>query len=177
MKTTSIFLLLTLALLLTACGFQLRGSDSLGLPDEAIYLNTSGAGETGRNIREQLELGQANLTDSGRGAAYSVRVSNERFRREVLSVSPRTGKVQEYELILDAFLSVRSAEGQSLLDNERLSVSRDYFFDESAVIASGDEEQLIREELTRQISRQALLRMGAVIRNHQQGEAPATQTE
>ncbi len=56
-----------------------------------------------------------------------------------------------------------------------LNASRDYTFDETAVIASGDEQQLLREEMTRQLANQALLRMRAAIRNHQAAATAASE--
>lgn len=165
------FLLLITSLLVSGCGFHLRGADSVGIPAERLFLDTSGSGNTGREVEQQLKLTDVELTESASEADYILRVNNEDFRREVLSVSPRTGKVEEYELILSVAVSVATGDGQSLLDDERVSSSRDYVFDEEAVIATGDEQQLIRDELTRLIAGQALLRARAVIENHQEGAA------
>ncbi|MCS3903963.1 LPS-assembly lipoprotein [Methylohalomonas lacus] len=165
------FLLLITSLLVSGCGFHLRGADSVGIPAERLFLDTSGSGNTGREVEQQLKLTDVELTKSASEADYILRVNNEDFRREVLSVSPRTGKVEEYELILSVAVSVATGDGQSLLDDERVSSSRDYVFDEEAVIATGDEQQLIRDELTRLIAGQALLRARAVIENHQEGAA------
>ncbi len=165
------FLLLLASLLVSGCGFHLRGADSVGIPAERLFLDTSGSGNTGREVEQQLKLTDVELTESASEADYILRVNNEDFRREVLSVSPRTGKVEEYELILSVAVSVATGDGQSLLDDERVSSSRDYVFDEEAVIATGDEQQLIRDELTRLIAGQALLRARAVIENHQEGAA------
>lgn len=166
-------LCLALCLMLTACGFKLRGPDSVGLPTDAVYLNIGGSGDIGREVREQLELTDVTLTQSAQAADYIIRLGNRRSEREVLSVSPRTGKVQEYELILRTTLTITTPKGESVLDTTELNASRDYIFDETAVIASGDEQQLLREEMTRQLANQALLRMRAAIRNHQAAASAA----
>lgn len=165
------FLLLLASLLVSGCGFHLRGADSVGIPAERLYLDTSGSGHTGREVEQQLKLTDVELTESASEADYILRVNNEDFRREVLSVSPRTGKVEEYELILSVAVSVATGDGQSLLDGERVSSRRDYVFDEDAVVSAGDEQQLIREELTQLVAGQTLLRARAVIENHQEGAA------
>lgn len=154
-----------LGLWLSGCGFQLRGAESIGVPVDSLYLDTAGGGQTGREVREQLQLTDVTLTDSAKAAKYVVRVKRERFLREVLSVSPRTGKVEEYELILGVSLSVAASDGRALITNELLTTSRDHPFDETAVLASNEEQRAIREELTQLIARQVLLRIQAVIRN------------
>lgn len=164
-------LTLALCLLITACGFQLRGSDSAGVPVDNLYLDIGGSGDIGREVREQLRLTDTNLTETAKESDYILRITNHQYNREVLSVSPRTGKVEEYELTLSVMVSVATPEGESLVSNERISATRDYVFDETAVIASGDEQQLLREEMTRQIANLALLRARSAIRNHQQQTA------
>lgn len=168
-------LLAGLALLLSACGFHLRNQESIAIPAESVYLDISGSGYIGREVRDQLMLTDIRLTESAEDADYIIRVNNQSYEREVLSVSPRTGKVEEYELILTVMLSVLTGDGESLASNEPLSASRDYLYDDSAVLSSGDEQELLREEMTRQIANHALLRASAVITNHQ--EQPATANE
>lgn len=169
------FLCLALCLLLAGCGFKLRGPESVGLPTDAVYLNIGGSGDIGREVEEQLQLTDITLTDTAKAADYIIRIGNHRYDREVLSVSPRTGKVQEYELILRTTLAITTPKGETVLDATELSASRDYTFDETAVIASGDEQQLLREEMTRQLANQALLRMRAAIRNHQAAATAASE--
>jgi len=176
-RVNSIPLALAACLLLAACGFQLRGADSVGLGAERIYLDTSGAGDTGREVREQLRLTDTTLTETAGDADYILRINNQRFDREVLSVSPRTGNVEEYELILSAMLSVATGKGETRINNELLAATRDLIFDETAVIATGDEQELLREEMTRQIADQALLRARAVIRNYENKTAAAAAAE
>lgn len=164
-------LVIGLCLLLTACGFHIRGADSAGMPADRVYLDIGGSGDTGREVREQLQLTDTVLTETAEESEYILRVTNQQYNRSVLSVSPRTGKVEEYELTQSVLLSVATPEGETLVSNERISASRDYIFDETAVIASGDEQQLLREEMTRQIANLALLRARSAIHNHQQQQA------
>lgn len=164
MRTT---LLILIASLIAGCGFHLRSEESVGIPADSLYLDISGGGQTGREVQQQLKLTDIKLTDSAKSADYVLRVTNERFVQEVLSVSPRTGRVEEYELILRVNLSVAAADGETLIQGEQLDARRDYVYDEFAVVATGDEQQLIREELTRLIASQVLLRARAVVRQHQ----------
>lgn len=171
------FIAINLCLLLAACGFHLRGADSAGIPAEKLYLDIGGSGDIGREVREQLRLTDTTLTETAKESDYIIRVTNQQFNREVLSVSARTGKVEEYELTLSVLLSIATPAGDTLLSNAPISASRDYVFDETAVIASGDEQALLREEMTRQIANLALLRARAVIRNHQKQPAATAAAE
>lgn len=178
MKSLYQYLLpLLLAGLLTACGFHLRDAESVGVPVENLYLDTSGGGQVGREVQEQLRLTDVNLTSSAKDSEYIVRINRENFQRQVLSVSPRTGKVEEYELVVSVDLSISSSDGRELITNERLSARRDHPFDETAVLATGEEQQIIREELTRLLASQALLRVQATIRNDQEAAAASSNSD
>ncbi|MEX0951432.1 MAG: LPS assembly lipoprotein LptE [Gammaproteobacteria bacterium] len=172
MTTLRLTFLLLIPLLLAACGFQLRGSSGLGIDDDIrIHLDTSGGGEIGLEVQEQMELTGITLVASTENPDYMVGVNNHRYRRDILSASPLSGRVQEYELYVGVDLSVVRNDGEVLVDRELLDASRDYAFDETAVLASGDEQALIREELEQLVSTQALLRLQAAIRNDQGNSA------
>lgn len=164
-KYTCLFLMFLLPglLLLHGCGFQLRGTTAIPIQADSIYLQTRGARDIGEEVRLQLEMMEVRLVEQADEADYIVSVSGERLERHVLSVSPRTGKVEEYELVLGAELSVRDgATGKRLVTSERISAERDFLFDETAVVSGFEDQRLIREELARRVAYQILLRLQSV---------------
>jgi len=146
-----------------ACGFHLRGSgtDFAGIEGERIFVNQTRAQAVTAQVRQQLNLAGAKLTETPGDADYSVIVSNERLVREVLSVSPQTGKAEEYQLLLRVFMTVKTSGGETLVDEQQISLSRDFTYDEDAALGKFSEEQLLREELTREAADQILRRLGA----------------
>jgi len=164
-------LVIGLCLLLTACGFHMRGADSAGIDADRIYLDTRGGGQTGNDVQEQMQLLDVELTETAKKAEYVIRINNERFNEEVLTVSPATGKIEEYELFLKANLSINTADGESLISNETLSASRDQLADPTAKLSSSDEKNLLREEMTQQIASLIMLRVRVVIDNHKKQPA------
>jgi len=148
---------------LSGCGFHLRGSsaDFAGIEGKRIFLNQARAQLVGTQVRSQLDLAGATLADTPGEADYSVFLSNERLAREVLSVSPQTGKAEEYQLLFRVLLSIKTAGGETLVDEQQISLSRDFTYDEDAALGKFSEEQLLREELTREAADQVLRRLGA----------------
>lgn len=148
---------------LNGCGFHLRGSGSnfAGIAGKSIFVSDAQAATVTAQVRTQLGLAGAALAGTPDQAAYRVLISNERLEREVLSVSPQTGKVEEYQLLLRVFLSVTTASGETLVDRQQISLSRDFTYDEDAALGKFSEEQLLREELTREAADQILRRLGA----------------
>ena len=152
-----------LVAILSGCGFHLRGSSTefAGIEDEHIYLYHARAPLVTAEVREQLRFAGADLVPGPAESDYQVFVSNESLEREVLSVSPQTGKAEEYQLLLRVFLSVTTASGETLIDKQQISLSRDFTYDEDAALGKFSEEQLLREELAREAADQILRRLGA----------------
>lgn len=155
------------ALLVSACGFQMRGART-GVADieaERIYIDQTRAANLADEVKSQLKFAGVKVTESPADAEYVVLLANETVRRDVLSVSPRTGKVEEYQLTLSARMSLREAGGSKLLEDDPLSLVRDFTYDQSAALGKFSEEETLRDELTREAAELVLRRVGAVLAN------------
>lgn len=161
------WLLIPLLLLTTACGFHLRGSQPQAEVDavSSIYIRASGAGDIAGEVTAQLEQAGITIMPEAKQAEYLLNLANERFERDVLSVSARTGKAEEYRLILSVRMSVSHSDDGLLLDNDTVEVARDYTFDEDAVLGTFSEEQVLRDEMTRRVASQVVRRLNATARN------------
>lgn len=156
-------LLLSLALLATACGFQLRGTLSGHFEVENIHIRAAGAAQLGQALKFQLAGAGVTLADNAEDAACIVDLKAETFDKSVLSVSARTGKVEEYRILFSARMDVFKAGGQVLARDELIQQSRDQIVDAGAVLGNFSEESLIREELARGAAAQAARRLQALL--------------
>lgn len=159
------FSVLPFCILISACGFHLRGSGGAvaEIQAERIYISQGGAGNLATEVRSQLELSGVTLTGSPQEAEFVIRLAEENVQRNVLSVSPQTGKVEEYQLTFSVLLSLTEAGGAKLLEGDPVSLARDFTFDQDAVMGKFSEEELLRVELTREAAEQILRRVGAMI--------------
>jgi len=153
------------ALLLPACGFHLRGTGSTtaSIQAERVYVSTGRKSYVGRELRSQLRLAGVDIQDKRKDAEYVVQVSDERLGRDVLSVHPRTGKAEEYELTLTVVVTVLGPDGKALLADERISLVRDFTYDQDQALGKFSEEELLIGELTRETVDQILRRLSAAI--------------
>ena len=156
-------LLLSLALLTTACGFQLRGTLSGQFEAQNIHIRAPGAAQLGQEVRFQLAGTRLTLVESAAGAAYVLELKAENFEKSVLSVSARTGKVEEYRIFYTARMTLFGADGKVLSGDELIRISRDQIVDEEAVLGNFSEETLIREELVRSAASRVLRRLQALL--------------
>lgn len=110
-----------------------------------------------------LRLGGTRIVAPADKTRHILSLRSEAFDRDVLSVSADTGKVKEYQLTLHVIMSLSDHDDNPLVDNETISVSRDYTFDESSILGKSNEETSLREDLVRQVSAQIVRRVNAVI--------------
>jgi len=141
-------ILLLCAVLLTACGFHLRGATPL--PPGLRALAVTGTPENGplwRVLRDALPRAGGRLADPA-GADAVLVITREALRRRVLSVDSQ-GRAQEYELSYVLGYRLDDPEGKPLLEARQLTVNRQYRFDPNAVLAKEEEERRLQAEMRR----------------------------
>ncbi|OED35489.1 hypothetical protein AB833_30175 [Chromatiales bacterium (ex Bugula neritina AB1)] len=158
---------------LSACGFQMRGSgrQSGSQIVGRVHIQDQGAVSIVQQLRNGLTAQQVQFALFPKDADTVVIVSNEVLSRRVASVSA-AGRVREYELLHSVdLLTLRSRDGikagEIPLDSENLpepqtvSVIRDYTYDEKDVLAKDDEERILRGEMKEELVRHLVLRIFA----------------
>lgn len=153
-----------LSALLAGCGFHLRGSGPGSLDVSSVYVDAGSARKLGEEVSLQLSgLGVA-IPNAPDAAEYVLKLANERQERKVLTVSAQTGKVEEYELIYSANMSVIGPDGKTITDNEPVTARQDLAYDEDAVLGKFEEARTVVEDLRRQVAASVLRRLNAVTR-------------
>ena len=173
-QRNSLLLILCLTMVLSACGFQFRGSgrQSGSLFVGRVYIEEPGGGvSVAQQLRKALTAQQVQFAAFRKDADTVVSVDNEVLSRRVASISA-SGRVSEYELLHAVdLLTLRSRDGvkageilpddQNLPNAQRVSVIRDYTYDENDVLAKNDEEQILRSEMREELVRHLVLRIFA----------------
>jgi len=152
-------LLISLAVL-QGCGFHLRGETSLPANMKVLKLQGISTNSAfGAELASVLRGNGVKLVDTPQEAEAILRVTNLQNDRRVLSVSGNTGRVREFEIIVSLNMAVTDTKGKSLIPAKVLSRVRDYTFDETDVLGKAAEEQVLRQEMRRELIQQILRRM------------------
>ncbi len=154
--------LLTLVSMLAACGFHLRGA--LPLPEAMAVTRIEGTplmGELGRALSRTLQTAGAQLTDDPKVATATLVIQGEQFQRRVISVD-RNGQANAYELDYRLSYSLRAPDGHLLAPARSISLVREYTFDPNNVLAKGNEEEQLRQDMIGFAVRQMLRQLQAV---------------
>ena len=145
-------------LVLTGCGFHLRGSMTLALPDNLKTISIEGINLNrglGRELKRSLTNAGVSVVAGGDHDALILTILENNIDRRVLSVGS-DAKVSEYELRAIVRFSVKDKHG-TLLENQQVEGQRDYQFDKNQVLSSEEEENLLRQQLNQQLI-QSILR-------------------
>jgi len=149
-----LFALLMATLLLSACGFHLRGQVSI--PFETIYLqaanpNTPFISELRRNI----EARQVKVVNAADQAELVLDIVSEIPEKQVLTLGA-DGRVNEFRLFFRVSLRAYDHE-KDWIPAEDIALRRDYSYDDTKVQAKEAEETLLfqsmRSDMVQQIMR------------------------
>lgn len=153
--------------LLSACGFQLRGSVELPplLGVTLLQSNTPWEGVAAA-LRIELESAGARITTRPDEATAVLKLTGERSLRRVLSVG-RGGKASEYELFEEITFSLYDKEGHELLKPQTLNATRDLVFNEKLLLGKVSEGDTLREQMRRTLARQIITRVRTSLEAHE----------
>jgi len=151
----------------SACGFQPRGA-SLGadlgkLEDAKLFVKSSNATVLKAEVVRQLVDAGVKPVSSATEAEYIIILSNESFKRTILAVSPSTGKVEEYGITFTAMLKITGPDKSLTATAKLVSASRDYTFDEGAVLGTFSQESVLKKDIAKQVATTVLRRIRATI--------------
>lgn len=157
-KRRVVALFATMTILLSACGFQLRGNPTVGIKT----LFAPGAG-VALEIRRALVAGPTKVVAAAPEAEAHLRVISESRERQVHTITG-TGRVYEFELrlIVTYEMLVPGREVPVIAPSQLVS-RRLITYSEAAPIAKEQEEQLLYKDMQVEIA-DRILRQVALAR-------------
>ncbi len=152
-----------LALVLSACGFQLQGSRALSPELSRVSVDFQAKYQVlepplVRALREQIERRGG---DAG-GGVVRLRIANLAEQNQVLSVGA-DGKVIEYLYTTTVGYELTDG-GRTRIPYRTLSVSREYSFNNLEVLATEAEIVQLREQMQQELAELMLLQLEAELR-------------
>ena len=146
-----------LLMLLSGCGFQLRGISSFPFETLHIVANSPVAIELKRNL---LAASTTRLVDDRKEAA-AVLEFNERRDKAVLSIASN-GRAREFRLNYVLTYRVVDQRGREMVPpNSNVSIYRDISFNDTQVLSKESEEALLWREMQSDMVQQLIRRLAA----------------
>jgi LPS-assembly lipoprotein len=152
--------LVCIALLLSACGFQLRGAYIL--PYESLHIDLPDGSVIGAGLKRQIRAGGGTrIADTREEAQGSFQQVTDLRERQILSLST-AGRVREVRLRYRYTYRVIDPKGRELVPSTGIELTRDVTYDDSAALAKEQEEQLLWRDMETDLIQQLLRRLAAV---------------
>jgi len=111
-------------------------------------------------LRHALLSNGAQLTAERNQASAVVSILRDNVSRRVLSVSA-TNQPNQYEVTYTVGFTV-SAAGKELLPPQEVSATRTYSFDERILLAKNHEEEILRQDMARDLADMVMRRLASL---------------
>lgn len=148
-------LVMGLAVLLSACGFQLRGTGTNELAIKELDLSARNAyGETVTQLRQVLQSSGVKVYT---GAPYKLVLTDEQESQRILSYAG-AGRTGEYQVSTVLSYDIQGAQGLPLL-SDKLEVQKIFIHDGNNLVGSDQEATTARVETRRELVQRMMLRL------------------
>lgn len=146
-----------IALLLTACGFQLRGSAPLSF----TKLNFQGNQlSIKKDLKRTLETNNVKIVDSAEDAEMLLELLNETTEKRILSLSGG-GLVREFELYYTVNFRTRSQDTPLWGRVQTIQIRRDFSYNDKVLLGKVEEEAGLYNDMRKEAVRAILRRLSA----------------
>jgi LPS-assembly lipoprotein len=153
--------LLSLALLCTGCGFQLR--DDADLPSQMVRTQMVIDDEyslLARRVRVMLEQNGVQFVGGDQASAI-LEIPVNKVVTDVLTIGDNA-RVREYRVSHTVRFRLLDADGTELLGWQNLTQAREISFNEQRILAGSREQEYLEKELAETLSRMLISRLESV---------------
>jgi len=150
--------MLSLALLCTGCGFQLR--NNVELPPQMAKTQMVVDDEysiLARRVRVMLEQSGVQFVN-GNEASAILEIPVNNVVTDVLTIGDNA-RVREYRISHTVRFRLLDAQGQVLLGWQNMRQAREVSFDEQRILAGSREQEYLEKELAETLSRLLIARL------------------
>lgn len=151
--------LLLAALLLSGCGFHLRGAADL--PFKSLYVQAPPTSLFGTQLKRVI--GSSSKTDvvaEPKAAEAILQLLDERREKEILSLSG-AGRVREFQLRYRVRYRVVDQKQRELVPTSEIVLRRDFSFNDEEALSKESEEALLFRDMQTDAVQQLLRRLQA----------------
>ena len=151
-----------MTILLSACGFQLRGDPQVGI--HTLYVSATGPSQVQADIKRALATGPTKVVATEKEAEAHLHILEERREKTVFTITG-TGRLYDFQLKLTVRYELRvPGKDIPLIEPTEIETRRLVTYSETAPTAKEAEEQLLYKDMQIDLGRQILRHVAAVRR-------------
>ncbi len=155
--------ILLVTVMLTACGFHLRGSALHDdMPFQSIYITGfADSSSVGMELKRSLQAGGTTIATDRKTAEVVMNVLSDKKKRNILSLNAQ-GRVREYELAHSLRFRVLDAQGSVVLSPTTIIQKRKFNYTESEALARVNEQETLYQDMQSDLVQQILRHLSAL---------------
>jgi len=154
-------LAIVLALALSGCGFQLRGTAEL--PFDTVFVPGATSG-VALDIKRNIQAGtRTRVVDDIKAAEAVLQLIQEVREKHILSLTG-AGRVREFQLRYRVGFRLHDGKGGEFLPANTIELTRDVIFNDAEVLAKETEEQLLYRDMQFDMVQLVMRRLAAAQR-------------
>ncbi|MCW5605400.1 MAG: hypothetical protein KIT18_12735 [Burkholderiales bacterium] len=152
-----LLLLLAATLLLSACGFKLRGE--VALPFDTLFVQASSASQFAVQMRRAVTSGsQTKIVGDPKEARATLQILRELREREILSLSS-AGRASELKLRYRVVYRLHDGKGAEYIPASEIVLHRDLSYNDQEVLSKEAEEALLYRDMQTDAVQQLMRRL------------------
>ena len=152
----SSFILLTAALLLSGCGFQLRGTATL--PFQSIFVQAPATSALAVQLKRAVQSGTTRVAERPDQAQVVLQIMNEQQEKQILSLSGG-GRVSEYQLRYRVSFRLTDAKNREHIPASEILLNRDHSYNDTQALSKDAEEALLFRDMRNDAVQQLVRRL------------------
>lgn len=152
-------ILIGLSLILSGCGFHLRGTGVDNIELEKLQLSARNSyGQLYRDIRQALKIDGVEITGT---APFHLQLLDEQVDKTAVTYTSRSTPA-EFELQSSLTFQISDDRGRALVGPATLRAQRILVNNTENLTGTGEEEELLRREMRDDLTRQLLFRLSSL---------------
>ncbi len=149
--------MLVVTLLVSACGFQLRGAFSL--PFDTLYIALPEISELRAVLKRNVEAStQTRVVADAKDAQAILTIVGDTPQKDILSLNS-AGRVREFQLVRVFTFRLHDGKGQDFIPISTIRITREITFNDAAVLSKETEEALLWRDIQNDLVQQLLRRL------------------
>jgi LPS-assembly lipoprotein len=156
---SSFIIMLTATLLLSACGFQLRGTATL--PFNTLYVQAPPTSQLATQVRRAVQAGSGTrIADRPEQAEVILQILNELQEKQILSLTGG-GRVSEFQLRYRVSFRLTDSKNREHIPASEIVLQRAYSYSDDQALALQFEEASLYRDMRSDAVGQLLRRLQA----------------
>ena len=146
-------------MLLSGCGFQLRGVAPL--PFNSMYVQAAPTSQFATMLKRAVRAGSnARIADQPAEAEVTLQILNELQEKQILSLGG-TGRVSEFELRYRVSFRLTDTKNREHIPASEIVLKRDFSYSDSQALSKDAEEALLYRDMRTDAVSQLVRRLQA----------------